>query len=94
MPTIKKALPIREIRKQIRHLDHVLDGRVVGTTHDYAEFNHLEIDRGRFLTEADNEKVPELRRARRRDRQDPLPLSRTRSASRSSSAPTTTRSSA
>ena len=55
MPTIKKALPIREIRKEIRHLNHAIDGRVVGTTHDYAEFNHLEIEQGRFLTEADNE---------------------------------------
>jgi len=57
VPNIKKALPIREIRKQIRHLDKYLDGRVVGTTHDYDEFNRLEIARGRFLTEADNAKV-------------------------------------
>src|SRR6266478_3891814 len=56
VPTIKKALPIREIRKQIRHLTHFLDGRVVGTTADYADFNMLEIDRGRFLTAADNER--------------------------------------
>jgi putative ABC transport system permease protein len=56
VPTIKKSLPIREIRKQIRHLSHFLDGRVVGTTQDYANFNMLEIARGRFLTEADNEK--------------------------------------
>jgi putative ABC transport system permease protein len=57
VPTIKKALPIREIRKQIRRLQHALDGRVVGTTHDYASFNHLEIDRGRFLSEADDERM-------------------------------------
>src|SRR3954453_16522888 len=56
VPTIKKALPIREIRRQIRYLTHALDGRVVGTTHDYADFNMLEIDRGRFLKEADNER--------------------------------------
>ncbi len=55
IPTIKKALPIREIRKEIRRLHYAIEGRVVGTTADYAEFNHLEIDRGRFLTEADNE---------------------------------------
>src|SRR4051794_25893195 len=46
VPTIKKVLPIREIRREIRHLNRALDGRVVGTTHDYAEFNHLEIDHG------------------------------------------------
>ena len=56
VPTIKKALPIREIRKQIRHLNLFIDGRVVGTTEDYADFNHLEMERGRFLTQSDNER--------------------------------------
>ncbi len=55
VPTIKKALPIREIRREIRRLNYALDGRVVGTTSDYAHFNRLEMERGRFLTEADNE---------------------------------------
>jgi putative ABC transport system permease protein len=54
VPTIKKALPIREIRKQIRHRNLYLDGRVVGTTHHYDDFNLIEIARGRFLTEADD----------------------------------------
>src|SRR3982751_6881809 len=54
VPTTKRALPIREIRKQIRRLNYFLDGRVVGTTHDYAEFNRLQMERGRFLTESDN----------------------------------------
>jgi putative ABC transport system permease protein len=54
VPTIKKALPIRELRKQIRHLSYDIDGRVVGTTSDYDKFNHLELERGRFLTESDN----------------------------------------
>ncbi|WP_422930177.1 ABC transporter permease [Singulisphaera sp. PoT] len=56
VPTIKKALPIREIRKQVRHLNRFIDGRVVGTTHDYLDFNHLEVEKGRFLSELDNEK--------------------------------------
>jgi putative ABC transport system permease protein len=55
VPTVKKVLPIREISKQIRRLNHYLDGRVVGTTDDYADFNHLEMERGRFLTASDNE---------------------------------------
>jgi putative ABC transport system permease protein len=54
VPTIKKALPIREIRKQIRYLSRSLDGRVVGTTQDYADFNRLEIYKGRFLSASDN----------------------------------------
>ena len=56
VPTIRKVLPIREIRKGIRRYQYNLDGRVVGTTQDYADFNMLEVDRGRFLTAADNEK--------------------------------------
>ncbi len=56
VPTIKKALPIREIRKQIRYLSRALDGRVVGTTSDYADFNRLEIDKGRFLSASDNQR--------------------------------------
>jgi len=56
VPTIKKALPIREIRKQVRYLNRFLDGRVVGTTHDYDEFNRLEMDKGRFLSQTDNER--------------------------------------
>ena len=56
VPTIKRVLPIREIRKQFRNLNRTLDGRIVGTTHEYADFTHLEILKGRFLQPADNEK--------------------------------------
>jgi putative ABC transport system permease protein len=56
IPTIRKVLPIREIRKQIRRGSLYLDGRVVGTTEEYAEFNLLQIEKGRFLTASDNEK--------------------------------------
>ena len=55
VPTIKQMLPVREIRKQIRSLEHALDARVVGTIQDYAEFNHLEVVKGRFLQRADDE---------------------------------------
>jgi putative ABC transport system permease protein len=56
VPTIKRSLPIREIRKEIRSLNRAIDGRVVGTTHDYAEFNHLQVLKGRFLQPSDNER--------------------------------------
>ena len=56
LPTIKKVLPIREIRKQIRYLNRALDGRVVGTTSEYADFNHLSIATGRFLSPSDNQR--------------------------------------
>jgi putative ABC transport system permease protein len=55
IPTIHKILPIREIRKQIRRGPYSIEGRVVGTTHEYAEFNLLQVEKGRFLTAADNE---------------------------------------
>jgi putative ABC transport system permease protein len=55
--TVTKTLPIRELSKEVRHLKHSIDGRVVGTTHEYAGFHGLEMERGRFLTEADNAKV-------------------------------------
>ena len=51
---VTTALPIREINKQFRHGANSIAGRVVGTTHEYAGFNALEMDRGRFLTDADN----------------------------------------
>ncbi len=56
IPTIRKVLPIREIRKQIRRGALYLDGRVVATTHEYADFNLLQLERGRFLTASDNER--------------------------------------
>ena len=56
IPTIRKVLPIREIKKQIRHGSYTLEGRVVGTTEDYADFNLLQMEKGRFLTASDNEK--------------------------------------
>ena len=56
IPTIHKILPIREIRKQVRRGSLYMDGRVVGTTHEYADFNLLQIQKGRFLTASDNEK--------------------------------------
>jgi putative ABC transport system permease protein len=56
IPTIRKILPIREIRKQVRRGTLFMDGRVVGTTHEYADFNLLQVQKGRFLTASDNEK--------------------------------------
>jgi putative ABC transport system permease protein len=56
IPTIRKILPIREIRKQIRRGSLAMDGRVVGTTHEYADFNMLQVEKGRFLTASDNER--------------------------------------
>ncbi len=53
LPTVKRAVPIREVRREFRFLDRLVDGRMVGCTPEYAELTRLEIDRGRFLSQAD-----------------------------------------
>ncbi len=53
IPTIKKALPIRELRRQFSFDGRVVDGRLVGCTPEYADFTRLEVDRGHFITVAD-----------------------------------------
>ncbi|MEX0712968.1 MAG: ABC transporter permease [Pirellulales bacterium] len=53
VPTIEKALPVREIRREFRYAGRLLDGRLVGCTPEYAEVTRLEIDQGHFLTDAE-----------------------------------------
>ncbi len=53
IPTIERALPVRELKREFRRKDRLVDGRLVGCTPEYAVVNHLKIDRGRFLTDAD-----------------------------------------
>jgi len=54
IPTLKSALPIREIRRQISYgRRDPIDGRLVGCTPEYFEVTRLEIDRGRYLTDTD-----------------------------------------
>ncbi len=53
IPTVSSALPIREIRRQFTFGDNMVEGRLVGCTPDYADVNHLKIQSGRFLADAD-----------------------------------------
>ncbi len=53
VPTIRRALPIREFRCRLRRMDRSLDGRLVGCTPEYAAAMRLDVRAGRFLTEAD-----------------------------------------
>ncbi|MGE3777938.1 MAG: ABC transporter permease [Pirellulaceae bacterium] len=53
IPTISAAIPIREMRREIRYSDHYLDARVVGCTPEYAEATQLVLDRGHFITDAE-----------------------------------------
>ena len=55
IPTITSAIPIREMRREIRFRDRSVDGRLVGCTPEYAVVTQLVIDRGRghFITDAE-----------------------------------------
>ncbi|MFO0900024.1 MAG: ABC transporter permease [Pirellulales bacterium] len=53
VPTIERALPIREIRRQFRRGRNEVDGRLVGCTPEYAQVMHLSPQVGRFLGDAD-----------------------------------------
>jgi len=53
IPTVKAALPIREVRRTFTFDGRNEDGRLVGCTPDYFEVTRLQIDRGRLLSEAD-----------------------------------------
>jgi putative ABC transport system permease protein len=53
IPTVERALPIREIRRQFSYATRAVDGRLVGCTPEYAEVTKLEMDRGHFLTDAE-----------------------------------------
>ncbi len=53
IPTVTRALPIRELRRRFSYKGRMVDGRLVGSTPDYADVTKLEVDRGRFLSDAD-----------------------------------------
>lgn len=53
IPTIKSALPIREVRRTFTFDGRNEDGRLVGCTPDYFDVTKLFIDRGRLLSDAD-----------------------------------------
>ena len=57
LPTVTRAVPIREASLQVRRLGQAMIGRVVGCTADYRDLNHLAIARGRFISERDQERV-------------------------------------
>jgi putative ABC transport system permease protein len=56
IPTVMSVTPLREFRKDIRHLDKKLEGRVVAVMPNFLEMNGLKLSRGRFITALDNER--------------------------------------
>ena len=51
--SIRRAVPLREVKKSVRFFDRETDVQLLGCTTDYFEINHLEMSRGRFLSDAD-----------------------------------------
>jgi putative ABC transport system permease protein len=58
IPQVERAVPIRELaQRDVYYEDRKLSTRVVGCTPEYMPVNRLEIERGRFLTAADDKRV-------------------------------------
>ena len=53
IPTIERALPIRELRRRFTYGGRTVDGRLVGCTPEYANVTRLEVDRGHFITDTE-----------------------------------------
>ena len=53
IPTIERALPIRELRRRFGYGPHQIEGRLVGCTPEYADVTRLSMERGHFITDAE-----------------------------------------
>ena len=53
IPTVQRAIPVRETTQEVRYGRRALNARVVGCTEDYRELNHLRLARGRFVATRD-----------------------------------------
>lgn len=56
IPTIRRAVPMRELRFELRMGNRTADAKLVGCVEDYLQLNHLEMARGRWLTPRDRGK--------------------------------------
>lgn len=54
VPTVTSATPMREFRKETRHLDKKIEGRVVGVMPNYLDMNGLKLAQGRFIEDLDH----------------------------------------
>ncbi len=53
IPTLKKAIPIRILRKELRFQTRKIEGRLVGCSPEYSETSRLKILSGRFINALD-----------------------------------------
>ncbi len=56
LPNVRRAVPMRELRFELRRGNRTADAKLVGCIEDYFELNQLEIARGRWLTPRDRGK--------------------------------------
>jgi putative ABC transport system permease protein len=60
IPTVERAVPMRELSTVVRHEGHTIAAQLVGCVSDYYEINHLDMAQGGFLEprhEIDNSTV-------------------------------------
>jgi putative ABC transport system permease protein len=56
IPSIRRAVPMREVRFELRLGNRTANAKLVGCVEEYFELNRLEIARGRWLTQRDRGK--------------------------------------
>ena len=56
IPGIRRAIPMKELRFELRLKNRTADSKLVGCVEDYFELNQLEMARGRWLTPRDRGK--------------------------------------
>jgi putative ABC transport system permease protein len=54
VPTVRQSVPMRELRREVRVADRVVDARLVGCSQEYLDMNHLAIARGRWFNGRDD----------------------------------------
>jgi putative ABC transport system permease protein len=59
IPTIKQAVAMREIKREVRFGPNASEVRLVGCTPEYFSLNRLKMLRGRFLEDRDGEQPPD-----------------------------------
>ena len=57
LSTINGAVRMREVQSEARYLQRTLFARLVGSTTEYLDMNHLAVLRGRFLSDEDEAEV-------------------------------------
>lgn len=56
IPVIRRAVPMRELKFELRNGNRSADAKLVGCVEDYKELNQLDIERGRWLQPRDRGK--------------------------------------